>query len=226
MSKKIVALLLAALVSAGCSTAAFAENEQIQSTIELNQYMFAEKVSVSGRFLNMVKSHPGESATLKTPDYAYTFYSDSIGDIDDHRTYSLRVKKISGAWDLNERFDNENPNIIYRDISIFNTAVGTSTPKYIFETEAETLPAPMDFTILESNFMPGGLVNIYRLEESSTTDGVRTSRFSVVEKQVKVADNGDITVPLETGGTYLVTTGTITDHTGDADAAAFDFDRP
>ena len=75
--KKLTAAVLAAALTLGCASTAFA-NEAIDDAIELNQYNFEEKEAVSGRFLNLLASYPGETATWQTEDYAFTFRSEDV----------------------------------------------------------------------------------------------------------------------------------------------------
>ena len=118
--KKLTAAVLAAVLSVGCTTTAFA-NDAIKEAIELNQYNFEEKESVSGRFLNLLASYPDESAIWQTEDFAFTFHSNDVPEgLDDRTSIQLHMERIKDR------------------LSIYNKAVGRDTPKYVFKTEAET----------------------------------------------------------------------------------------
>lgn len=89
--KKLTAAVLAAALTLGCASTAFA-NEAIDDAIELNQYNFEEKEAVSGRFLNLLASYPGETATWQTEDYAFTFRSEDVPEeLDDRSSVNLHM---------------------------------------------------------------------------------------------------------------------------------------
>ena len=181
--KKLTAAVLAAALTLGCASTAFA-NEAIDDAIELNQYNFEEKEAVSGRFLNLLASYPGETATWQTEDYAFTFRSEDVPEeLDDRSSVNLHMERIKDR------------------LSIYDKAVGRDTPKYVFKTEAESFKVPFEMTIRESNFMPGSTVYIYRLDSSTWDQGTQTNVFSAVKKDVVVAENGDISFPMTEGGT-------------------------
>ena len=118
--KKLTAAVLAAALTLGCASTAFA-NEAIDDAIELNQYNFEEKEAVSGRFLNLLASYPGETATWQTEDYAFTFRSEDVPEeLDDRSSVNLHMERIKDR------------------LSIYDKAVGRDTPKYVFKTEAES----------------------------------------------------------------------------------------
>ncbi len=90
--KKLTAAVLAAALTLGCASTAFA-NEAIDDAIELNQYNFEEKEAVSGRFLNLLASYPGETATWQTEDYAFTFRSEDVPEELDHH-FAQQITKV------------------------------------------------------------------------------------------------------------------------------------
>ena len=195
--KKYLAAVLAATMALGCTTTAFAENDAIRDAIELNSSMFKEKQTVSGRFLNMLASYENETATWKTDDYAFTFRSEDVpGDLKDNSKVDLHIERIKDG------------------LSLYDKAVGWDTPKYVFKTEADTFRVPFEMTILESNFMPGSTVHVYRLDSSKWDNGVQTNSFSAVQKDILVDEDGNITFPMTEGGTYLVTAKPVVDHEG------------
>ena len=152
-------------------------------------------------------SYPGESATLKTKDFAFTFHSEDIGEgIDDRDRFDLHIE------DVDDR------------TSMYDKAVGRTTPKYAFKMEA--VKVPFDLTVLDSNFMPGSTVHVYRLDSSEWENGTQTNVFAAVEKNLTVQQNGDITFRMEQGGTYLITAKEIVSHVGSIEEHAFDFERP
>ena len=201
--KKLTAAVLAAVLSAGCTTTAFA-NDAIKEAIELNQYNFEEKESVSGRFLNLLASYPDESAIWQTEDFAFTFHSNDVPEgLDDRTSIQLHMERIKDR------------------LSIYNKAVGRDTPKYVFKTEAETFKVPFEMTIRDSSFMPGSTVHVYRLDSTTWDQGTQTNVFSAIKKDVLVAENGDITFPMAEGGTYLVSAKPVISHEGELEEMLF-----
>ncbi|MBS4785403.1 MAG: hypothetical protein KH009_04755 [Clostridiales bacterium] len=206
--KKTFAAALAAVMALSLGTTAYASNEVIDDAIELNKYIFEEKQSVSGKFLNLVASYPDETATLKTEDFAFTFHSEDIGDdIDDRDRIDLRIKDVDDRTDM------------------YDKAVGRTTPKYAFELEADKFKVPFDLTVLDSNFMPGSTVHVYHLDSSEWDNGTLTNVFEAVKKDLLVDENGDITFRVKEGGTYLITAREIVTHEGTIEEQAFDFER-
>ncbi len=203
LMKKLTAAVLAAVLSVGCTTTAFA-NDAIKEAIELNQYNFEEKESVSGRFLNLLASYPDESAIWQTEDFAFTFHSNDVPEgLDDRTSIQLHMERIKDR------------------LSIYNKAVGRDTPKYVFKTEAETFKVPFEMTIRDSSFMPGSTVHVYRLDSTTWDQGTQTNVFSAIKKDVLVAENGDITFPMAEGGTYLVSAKPVISHEGELEEMLF-----
>lgn len=203
LMKKLTAAVLAAALTLGCASTAFA-NEAIDDAIELNQYNFEEKEAVSGRFLNLLASYPGETATWQTEDYAFTFRSEDVPEeLDDRSSVNLHMERIKDR------------------LSIYDKAVGRDTPKYVFKTEAESFKVPFEMAIRESNFMPGSTVYIYHLDSSTWDQGTQTNVFSAVKKDVVVAENGDISFPMTEGGTYLVSAKPVVSHEGELEEMLF-----
>ena len=105
--KKLTAAVLAAVLTLGCASTAFA-NEAIDDAIELNRYIFEEKETVSGRFLNLLASYPGETATWQTEDYAFTFRSEDVPEgIDDRSSIDLHMERIKDRLTIYDKLPGE-----------------------------------------------------------------------------------------------------------------------
>ena len=201
--KKFAAAAVAAALILGSVSTGFA-NEAIEDAIELNRYNFEEKQKVSGQFLNMLASYPGETATWQTEDYSFTFRSEDVPeDLDSRSSVDLHMERVKDR------------------LSIYDKAVGRDTPKYVLKTEAESYQVPFELTIRESNFMPGSTVYVYRLESSTWDQGTQTNVFGAVKKDVIVAENGDISFPMEQGGTYLISAKPVVSHEGELEEMLF-----
>lgn len=194
--KKLTAAVLAAALTLGCASTAFA-NEAIDDAIELNQYNFEEKEAVSGRFLNLLASYPGETATWQTEDYAFTFRSEDVPEeLDDRSSVNLHMERIKDR------------------LSIYDKAVGRDTPKYVFKTEAESFKVPFE-DHPGKQFHAG--FHRYTFTVWTAAPGIRAPRpvFSAVKKDVVVAENGDVSFPMTEGGTYLVSAKPVVSHEGE-----------
>ena len=202
--KKLTAAVLAAALTLGCASTAFA-NEAIDDAIELNQYNFEEKEAVSGRFLNLLASYPGETATWQTEDYAFTFRSEDVPEeLDNRSSVNLHMERIKDR------------------LSIYDKAVGRDTPKYVFKTEAESFKVP--FAIRPSGKATSCRVPLYTFTAWTAVPGIRAPRpmYSPPSRRMwSLLRMATSPSPMTEGGTYLVSAKPVVSHEGELEEMLF-----
>lgn len=208
--KKLAAFMAAMTVLSGSLQLGYAQDSEITQSIAANRSNFASKMQLSSSFLNLLKAHPGDSAKLETEKFAFTIFSDEIGEIPPSvRSYDLRTRRLTENLD---RYDK---------------AVGFKTPKYVIEIkEEQNFPCPIHFTIKQSNFMPGSIVHVYAYTGTYETDETTTNTFEQVKLDIRVQENGDLTFPITKGGTYLISPQKVEEHSDYLEAAVYTYDMP
>lgn len=202
--KLAATILSATLILSSFSIYSFASQNddssktQSQTTSKKYEFLLGENCNLGTHIFELIKNEKTSYAFVKGDDYNVIIEGKDVLDID---------KKI-------ERYSIK-ADVIREENKKIDKLIGRGVPHYLMEISDENgLPAAATYDMHKTSFCPNSTVSLYKLNDNDTD-------MELLQKDIKVDENRNITFKVPSGGRYL-----LVGATNNAAVNPYDYERP